>query len=81
MNLYIWEYVEGLTDRYHDGGGVIAAAWTPEEARKAVIEHVREDRVDLADLRESLRHKPDVTLSVVGDVNPRVIIFPDSGCC
>ena len=33
MNIYIWDNVSGLTDRYHNGGGLVIKAESLERAR------------------------------------------------
>lgn len=34
MNVYIWKYVDQVSNNYHSDGGVVVIAETEEEARK-----------------------------------------------
>lgn len=71
MNVYIWEYESDITDRWHDGGGVvIVSSLSAEEAWKAAFP-----------TREGGAPKPDRTLAVTGETEEEFILFPDSGCC
>lgn len=71
MKLYIWNYLEGLTDNYHSGGGlVIITDRDPNEAWR--------DYSSKGPLREL--PEADTTVEVVSD-KEQVWVFPDAGCC
>lgn len=73
MNLYIWEYMGGVTDSYHDGGGVVIISDKP--AREAWDDF-------LPNWKEGNRWEdPDSTIKVPDTEEPRVVVFEDSGCC
>lgn len=73
MKLFIWKYVNNLTDRYHSDGGAVAIAPNLEEARKLLIEDGAIASGDIA------TQEPDITCDVEHEAFARV--FPDAGCC
>jgi hypothetical protein len=74
VNLYVWERLQGLTDSWHDGGGVVAVAADLGRARELVRERAQGDC-------EGIGEPPDYTYEVSDDDGERVIIFRDAGCC
>lgn len=71
--LYVWDYVGGVTDAWHDGGGVLivtnrdyADAWRERD----------EPEGTRADLPE-----PDAVYDLAGSHSESVRIFADAGCC
>ena len=68
MKMFVWEYVNGLTSNYHDGGGALVIADNLESARK------------LLGNSEANTQMPNFSASVESNEN-RVFIFPDAGCC
>lgn len=70
MRLYVYEYVHGLTDNFHQGGG-------------ATIITDRDPDVVLAEVAYDLDpdHSEPVVLGDVDADEEQVFIFPDSGCC
>lgn len=74
MKVFIWEYIENLTDSWHSGGGLVIVA----EQAPATYESVNEwnGRSHTINLPE-----PDHTYELAGDVAPQEFVFPDSGCC
>jgi hypothetical protein len=71
MNIYIWHYIEKCTENYHSGGGVVAFAYTLDEA----IEHATKAGCSFKETE-----KPDY-IRQCEDGEPRVFIMPDAGCC
>jgi hypothetical protein len=69
MKVFIWENLDDITPNWHDGGGVLVVAETVEAKRQ--IPRRGSDPDSIPD--------PDHTWPVTAD--PRVIVFPDSGCC
>lgn len=73
MRMFVWEYVDGVTPNYHDGGGVVVIAEDVERARKLLLEDGGVQRSEFTD-------EPDYSTSV-GTRKEKVFIFPDAGCC
>lgn len=78
MKQYIYDYVHGITDAWHDGGGlVIITAGGPQEAlNRYYADNPLEDDKIIPLLRE-----PDHIYELAGTPEERVLIFPDIGCC
>lgn len=70
MSIYVWESVGGVSDSYHDGGGVVVVAPDLESARALLPEECTARAKD-----------PDAIYSVNGDPESRAFLFPDAGCC
>lgn len=62
MKIFVWQYVDGLTDNYHDGGGVVVVAESLERARQLV---------------PALKDEPDRAFEVAGPAVEESLIFPD----
>ncbi len=73
--LFVWESVSGLTENYHDGGGVLAIADNLEFALGLLAKSVPNPKGC-----EAFKQSPDFTAPVVTNED-RVMIFPDAGCC
>lgn len=73
MRMFVWEYVDGITDRYHDGGGVVVIAKDADRARDLLM---ATDGVS----NKNFTDEPDFSTSV-GTRKEKVFIFPDAGCC
>lgn len=70
MKLFVFDELDGLTNNYHDGGGLIVVAKSLAGAKKVNpnIGDAKPDKVfDLAE-----KHESDAGYEVV---------FPDAGCC
>ena len=74
MKIYVFEYVDKLTEFYHCGGGLVVAAKSKEEVNKLISEYpnikLSEDdwnSVQIYDLASTVESK--------------VYVFPDAGCC
>lgn len=71
MKVYIYEYVSGITNSWHNGGGlVIVTDRDPLDAYNALS-----DMPDRAEMPE-----PDSVIEAPG-ATERLHIFPDEGCC
>lgn len=73
MKCFIWRYVGKCSDSYHESGGVVVVA-VDEQAARALA-----NSVEGCDIKTE--EAPDCVLDVLGDVEPRVFIMPDAGCC
>lgn len=77
MKIFIFERVEKLTGNYHPEGGLVAIAKDEDEVMRLVQEQESElvyglrdnewEQVQIFDLAE--------------EVEPRLYVFPDAGCC
>ncbi len=72
--MFIWENVGGLTESYHDGGGVLVIAGSLDAARERLkADNVKKDS-------EVFSQEPSYSVPVDA-AEDTVIIFPDAGCC
>ncbi len=67
MKIFIWKQVDGITDNYHDGGGVVICAADLSSA--------------LALIGKDLPETPDRIYETSDGAKPEVFIFADAGCC
>lgn len=74
MKLFIWMYVGQVSSSYHDGGGLLVAARTLEEARQRIKD-------ELSDGCGALQDEPDHIVDIVNDSSDLFCVFPDAGCC
>lgn len=73
MHLYIWNYIDGITHNWHDGGGlVICTTRDYGQVWKEVVPH----GVKTQELPD-----PDHTIKAHEDTEEFYEIFPDTGCC
>lgn len=72
MKLFIWEDVRVSSESYHDHGGVVIVAEDPDGAEKAWIDSQQQVPFPSA--------PPDHAYEVVASA-PKVLVFPDAGCC
>lgn len=85
MRLYVWDFIEGITDNYHDGGGVVMMTARPVQE---VWDEYRErlgnewpDHSRPVDVRTTLP-EADYVSEVVPKENKELFrVFPDAGCC
>lgn len=73
MKTYIWQYVAGITDNLHDGGGIVII--TSRSYNDAWKEHLAEEDVECKELPE-----PDLSYECTAS-EEKVFLFEDSGCC
>lgn len=72
--IFIFEYVDGITDQYHDGGGlaIITASGDP-------VQLFRDAYPDL-DPDFAGADQP-VSYILADNIEERIFVFPDVGCC
>ena len=68
--VFIWSYVDNLTDNYHSGGGLVVIADNLEDAKILAMEK----GVKFDDEIPTVYELKDI-------VEDKVYIFPDAGCC
>ena len=74
------DYRFGLTDSYHDGGGMVIVGRDDEEALRLIEEYNKEHGWGGRD-RIKNKSLDGATVYEVGDEEPRLWLFPDEGCC
>lgn len=85
MRLYVWNNIEGITDSYHDDGGVVMMTARPvqevwDEYRESLV-NAYGDPSCLVDIRTTLP-EADYVSEVVPKENKELFrVFPDAGCC
>lgn len=72
MNIYIFELIENLTDRYHSEGGAVVIAQDKERA----IELLEKEGTILTEEERNNCKEYGITADA-----EKVFIFPDAGCC
>jgi hypothetical protein len=70
MRIYEFRIKQGLTDHFHSGGGAMVFAENETEARRLLANKAVSTNFLLVD-----------SVKEVGMSYPKVIIFPDAGCC
>jgi hypothetical protein len=71
--MFVWQYVEGLTNNYHDGGGTLVIADDLGSARELLKKEVPQGSSVFKD-------DPSYMAPVMSEED-KVFIFPDAGCC
>ena len=75
MRVYIFPYVEQLTERYHPGGGLVAIA-EDEDGIRAMIAADTDIQLTDDEWAEA------TWFTIIDDaVAPQYWVFPDAGCC
>lgn len=82
MKTYIWQYVAGITDNWHDGGGVLII--TSRFYNDAWKEYVDKYQTEKGEYENDIECKelPDPDLSYECSASEeKVFVFEDAGCC
>jgi len=74
MKIFILEYVDHLTERYHSDGGMVIIAKDLSQAKELIS---NDEYCNPTDEEWSLA----LVYDLVSDSDPKVFIFPDAGCC
>jgi len=78
MNIYVFNYVDKLTYRYHEGGGLVVIA----KDREHVERLTKEATTNSANILLKDEEWEEVIIyPTEEDAEPRVFVFPDAGCC
>lgn len=75
MKLFIWEDIDGITDMWHDGGGLVIVA---EDLADALAQWTA--RSEIGGTRDVLP-EPDQVYELTGESERKVFVFPNAGCC
>lgn len=83
MKIWIIECVENLTDNWHPEGGIAVIAESLDAAKKLILAETETDfqgnvftpKVTDEEWAES------VEMELAGNIEERVFIFPNAGCC
>lgn len=75
MKIFIWQCAGGVTENYHDEGGVVVLAPSLEEARKLLPGAIGDG---ITPECSAYTEEPDHVLDVDA---PFAITFKDAGCC
>jgi hypothetical protein len=94
MNIYIWRDVANLTNKHHDGGGVVVVAPTLDRAREIIRDsnrcvdewHTEPGGEHWSDCGprtdcEALTAEPDAIYPTTDDQHVDLYVFKNAGCC
>lgn len=70
--VFIWDYIEKLTDNYHSSGGLVVISDNLQDAKIQAMER---------GVKFSENQSPYRVLDLQETVENEVFIFPDAGCC
>lgn len=72
--IYIFDYVNGITEQYHDGGGLAIVTKTGDP--------VKVFRDANPELEPDFNNAEDpVSYTVPDNIGERIFVFSDTGCC
>lgn len=81
MKIMIFERLDGLTNCYHQEGGLVIIAKNIDSAKKLVEQKKFKECIDEDfELSQEDLAKAKV-LELSGSHKEEIIIFPDTGCC
>jgi hypothetical protein len=85
MKAWVFDYLVGVSDSYHSGGGLLVIAESPQKA-KALIEsrrgtNIRGEYGPAVDIDINELDFRQATASFPVEAEPQLFIFPDAGCC
>ena len=74
MNIYIWQWLDQVSNNWHRDGGLVVAAKDDARARELIAgeEHV--------EVTEEEWQEVTVYEAVEGQIEG-IFVFPDAGCC
>lgn len=73
MKVFVWQYINQLTDNYHSDGGLVVVAKDLERAH----ELARNEGVEFSEGELT----PTIEYNTDDSAEEKVFIFPDAGCC
>ena len=85
MNIYIFEDVDQLTTNYHCEGGLVVVAKNEKHVNELIqIENKTVNEYDWQEAAIELTEEEWEKVKVyplAEEVEPKVMIFPNAGCC
>lgn len=74
MKVFVFEYIDKVSEEYHEGGGLLIVAKTEERAKELINaeEYVNVTAKEWTEV---------VVIDAMPDAEERLIVFPDAGCC
>jgi hypothetical protein len=82
--IFIFEYVRELTGNFHSGGGLVVIAENLERAiqmaKSTKKQHSYVEKDDFIELDDE-EIKNVSMYDLQGEVEEKLMIFPDAGCC
>ena len=74
MKMFIWERIEEATESWHPEAGLVVVAVSLDAAKFLIANN--------ENLKPNIEiPEPSKVYELVGEHEPSVLIFPDSGCC
>lgn len=74
MKMFVFQYLNQVSDNYHPEGGLAVIAKDKEHVKELIK---NEEYIEI-----TYNEWDDViTYDLAGDVEPRIFVFPDAGCC
>jgi len=74
MKAFIFKRIDEVSSRWHSEGGLVVIAENVEQAKKEIAKDI------CITVTESEWAEVE-TYNLVGNPEPKVFTFPDSGCC
>ncbi|WP_431941618.1 hypothetical protein [Nocardia grenadensis] len=82
MKLYIYDYVSGINDSYHSGGGlVIITDKDPAGVWDSYATDLNREEGSELDTNALYDQTPSLVVDVSPATTPDIYVFPDAGCC
>jgi hypothetical protein len=82
MKMFVFEYVDELTNSYHSGGGLAVVAEDMEHVDSLLVEASSEHWSSDANVRMTDDERSRaIVYELAGLEEPRVFVFPNTGCC
>jgi len=72
MKVFVWEELDNVSPNYHSEGGLLVVA---ESLSAAIVLAESKDFVVVGET------EPDYVYETTDDAEPRVLVFPNAGCC
>lgn len=81
MKVYIFEYIEGLTNNYHDSGGLVVVGRDALDVYMRKVKELNDEESEYSKY-SVLRELPEPSaVFETTETEEHIYIFPDAGCC
>lgn len=74
MKMFVWQYNDQVSPNYHSGGGLMIIAENEEHVKELIL---ADEDIVITDEE----WKEVMIYELKDEKEPRVIVFPDAGCC